>query len=95
MHQGVIIDSEETVSVLLAHVADVKAQDNEGRTPLHLAAALGYTSIGRLLLMHGAAATVSMADRHGLTALHLAVQNGHVPMVKALVEFGADVNLRF
>lgn len=95
LHQGVILDSEEIVSVLLAHVADVGARDNDGRTPLHLAAALGHARIGRLLLMHGAAATVSMADRHGLTAMHLAVQNAHCPMVEALVEFGADVNLRF
>lgn len=95
LHQGVIMDSKETVSVLLAHAADLGARDNEGRTPLHLAASLGNVKIGRLLLMHGAASTISIADRHGLTAMHLAVQNGHVPMVEALVEFGAGVNLRF
>lgn len=95
LHQGVIMNSEDIVSVLLAHVADVKAQDNDGRTPLHVAAALGYARVGRLLLMHGAAATVSMADGHGLTAMHLAVQNGHASMVEALVECGADINLRF
>ncbi|KAJ6163931.1 hypothetical protein N7497_003910 [Penicillium chrysogenum] len=95
LHQGVILNSEEIVSVLLAHVADVKAQDNDGRTPLHVATALGYARVGRLLLMHGAAATVPMADGHGLTAMHLAVQNGHASMVEALVECGADINLRF
>jgi ankyrin repeat protein len=91
----VILNSEEMVSVLLAHVADIKAQDDDGQTPLHVAAAVGYVRVGRLLLMHGAAATMSMVDRHGLTAMHLAVQNGHVPMVEALIEYGADVNLRF
>ncbi|CAG8020081.1 unnamed protein product [Penicillium salamii] len=95
LHQAVILNSEEIVSVLLAHVADVKARDNDGRTPLHVAAALGHARVGRLLLMHGAAVTVSMADGHGLTAMHLAVQNGHASTVEALVECGADVNLRF
>ncbi|KAJ5668547.1 uncharacterized protein N7477_007117 [Penicillium maclennaniae] len=95
LHEGVILDDEEMISVLLAHVADVKARDNDGRTPLHLAAALGHERAGRLLLMHGAAATLLMVDGHGMTAMHLAVQNGQTRMVKALLEFGADVNLRF
>lgn len=29
LHQGVIIDSEELVLILLAHFADVEARDNE------------------------------------------------------------------
>ncbi|KAJ5383256.1 hypothetical protein N7517_001167 [Penicillium concentricum] len=95
LHQGVVLNSEDIVLVLLAHVADMEARDYDGRTPLHLAAALGYVSIGRLLLMHGAATTVSWPDKCGLTPMHLAVQNGHAPMVEALVEFGAGVNLRF
>ncbi|OQD80084.1 hypothetical protein PENANT_c039G03923 [Penicillium antarcticum] len=95
LHQGVVLNSEDVVLVLLAHVADMEARDYNGRTPLHLAAALGYVSIGRLLLMHGAATTVSWPDKRGLTLMHLAVQNGHAPMVEALVEFGAGVNLRF
>ncbi|CDM32810.1 Ankyrin repeat-containing domain [Penicillium roqueforti FM164] len=95
LHQGVFMDSEDIVLVLLAQVADVEARDHDGRTPLHLAAALGHARIGRLLLMHGAAATLSLEDRHGLTAMHLAVQNGHAPIVEDLVEFGADVNLQF
>lgn len=89
------MDSEDIGLVLLAQVADVEARDHDGRTPLHLAAALGHARIGRLLLMHGAAATLSLEDRHGLTAMHLAVQNGHAPIVEDLVEFGADVNLQF
>jgi ankyrin repeat protein len=95
LHEGVILDNQEMVSVLLGHVADVEARDNDGRTPLHLAAALGHERAGRLLLMHGAAATLLMVDGYGMTAMHLAVQNGHTRMVKALLEFGADANLRF
>ena len=95
LHEGVILDNQEMILVLLGHVADVEAHDNDGRTPLHLAAALGHERAGRLLLMHGATATLVMMDRHGMTAMHLAVQNGHTRMVKSLLEFGADANLRF
>ena len=42
------------VKLLLQRKADIKLQDDEGRSALHLAAANGHYAVGELLLQHGA-----------------------------------------
>lgn len=69
------------------HGADVRAQNHDGNTALHLAAAHGHQTIGQLLLRHGADVTAQNHD--GNTALHTAEQNGHQAMVQLLLEHGA------
>ena len=61
---------EETVKLLINHGADVTAQDETLRTPLHLAAFSGSTKIVLLLIEHGA--DVSARDRRKKTPLHFA-----------------------
>jgi ankyrin repeat protein len=69
----------DTVRLLINYGADVTAQDETHRTPLHLAAFSGSTKTVQLLIEHGADVTVQ--DRNKKTPLHLVVSD---------VSFGAD-----
>ena len=56
--------------MLLAHIADVNAKDNNGMTPLHFAADGGYKDVVELLLH--SKADVHTKTHDGKTALQLA-----------------------
>ena len=59
----------DTVRLLINYGADVTAQDETLRTPLHLAAFSGSTETVQLLIEHGA--DVTAQDRRKKTPLHL------------------------
>jgi ankyrin repeat protein len=56
-------------------MVNIDAQDNEGNTPLHVAATNGHGRIVRLLMDHGADS--SIINRQGFTASDLARLRGH------------------
>ena len=74
--------------LLLAHRADINAQTNIGRTPLHWASSWGVLEIVRLLLEHGA--DVEVKNNNGETALQEleAAEGVHDEVVKLLREHG-------
>uniref|UniRef100_A0A8C8CTP0 alanine transaminase n=1 Tax=Oncorhynchus tshawytscha TaxID=74940 RepID=A0A8C8CTP0_ONCTS len=72
--------------------ADLNAQDDNGATLLHLAAANGYLLVGELLLEHQA--KVEEKDSDGWTPLHAASCWGQVQMVELLVAHGASLNTK-
>jgi ankyrin repeat protein len=75
---------------LIAHKANVNAQDHSRRTPLFIASEKGYQAMVELLLSSGA--TVDLpADN---TPLYNAALSGNVEMAKLLLAKGADVNSR-
>jgi ankyrin repeat protein len=75
------------VRLLLEHGADINAQDQSGRTLLHVASYGGALEVMRLLLEHGA--DVEVKGNDGMTALQEAADGGYDEVVKLLREHGA------
>jgi ankyrin repeat protein len=80
----------EVTCVLLAHGADVNAQQNGGATPLYMAASWGNLEVVKLLLAHGA--DINIPTKSEYTPLHEAAQGGKVEIVELLLANGAEVN---
>lgn len=76
------------LSFLIGKGARVDAQNNQGETPLTIAAQLGWVEGAQLLLSQGAA--IDLANSRGETPLILAVHRRDVPMVRLLLARGAD-----
>ncbi|GIL63260.1 hypothetical protein Vafri_17365 [Volvox africanus] len=72
---------------LLAHVVD-----ENRRSALHFAAALGSADMTRLLVEAGA--DVDLQDREGFTPLHMAAGYMHTSSMTVLLEAGANPELR-
>ena len=80
--------------LLDSNLDHVNSKDQDGWTPLHLAAKRGQMSIVDLLLKSGAdvhASSVSQKQR-GKTALHLACGEGHMHVIHRLIDAGADIS---
>lgn len=76
------------LSFLIGKGARVDAQNNQGETPLTIAAQLGWAEGAQLLLSQGAA--VDLPNSRGETPLILAVQRRDVPLVRLLLARGAN-----
>ncbi|CAN0310520.1 unnamed protein product, partial [Ectocarpus fasciculatus] len=70
-----------------------KEKDNNGDTPLHLAAASGLGDVVSLLLRNGAG--VDVLDSEGRTPIHLSAERGSLSAVQALLAAGGDPSLRY
>jgi hypothetical protein len=78
------------VAELLASGTSVDCADFSGRTPLHIAAAAGYTDL-IALLMEARADPNLPGGPASFTALHLAAQAGHTDTLRALLSAGGDL----
>ncbi|XP_011152555.1 transient receptor potential channel pyrexia-like [Harpegnathos saltator] len=81
----------EIAKALLDKGASVAAKDNDGRTPLHLAACAASVRIVEELLKHGANSNEWDLGKK-CTPLHCAAAAGCVATVKCLIKYGADVD---
>jgi ankyrin repeat protein len=67
---------EAVIDLLHAHGAQVDVKDARGRTPVHLAADSGWSSIFLLKKFVGFGADLSVTDNDGNTVLHFAAGRG-------------------
>jgi len=65
---------------------------DNGNTPLHLAAKVGYEKVGRLLLTRGC--SVNAVNDSMESAMHVAAEHGQTLFLELLVDFGANCHLR-
>jgi len=74
LHNAVLGQNPEMVSLLLGRGADVNKTDNTGNSPLHLAAMWGHATMVRLLLKNGA--DPKLRNEAGNRPSQMAASNG-------------------
>ena len=77
----------DVARMLIEHGTDVRAQNRDGGTPLHLASKWGQVEIVRMLVKRGA--DVIAQDKDGITPLRLATQGRHREVTDIFLEHGA------
>ncbi len=82
----------EALKQHLAAGADVNAKDDDGISPLLLAATWGHKEIVELLIANGADVNAKAVD--SLTLLHITAGWGHKEIVELFIANGADVNAK-
>ncbi|MGH0159823.1 UNVERIFIED_CONTAM: hypothetical protein FKN15_069786 [Acipenser sinensis] len=80
------------IRALIQTGCDLNAQDENGTSLLHIAAANGYQSTAELLLEHKA--RVEVRDSDGWSPLHAASCWGQIQIVELLVANGANLNAK-
>ncbi|XP_049807885.1 protein phosphatase 1 regulatory subunit 16A [Schistocerca nitens] len=81
-------DLQEAVALDL----DIEAADQQGATPLHIAAANGYLRVVEYLLDQHVSTEVR--DNDGWQPVHAAACWGHLEVLEMLVQNGADLNAK-
>ncbi|MDF2965326.1 MAG: alpha-latroinsectotoxin-Lt1a-like isoform [Rickettsiaceae bacterium] len=79
----------KVVDLLLSKGADVNARNDEGNTPLHLAAKCGYDEAVKVILSKGA--EVNAINSENDTPLHLAISIHSVEVTRILITSGASL----
>ncbi|XP_069757889.1 ankyrin repeat domain-containing protein 27 isoform X2 [Narcine bancroftii] len=82
--------AQKKLSSITVNGLCVNSANQDGFTPLHVAALHGHFDLISLLLCHGA--DVNMKNLHNSTPLHLACQHTDLQIVKYLLNYNAKLN---
>ena len=94
LHWAVEFDQVDLIDQFVKVGLDVNAENNDGRTPLHSAAANGNLESVRKLLESGGKASMTVVAGNGGTPLHEAVAKGHKDVVSVLLEEGCPIGVK-
>ncbi|XP_012250937.2 transient receptor potential channel pyrexia [Athalia rosae] len=95
LHLAARAHSLESVEVLLrVGRSDPNAEDDDGRTPLHVALGRSTLAFDVSEFLVGWKANVNKADKYGYTPLHVAALNELSQCVDILIQHGADLTAR-
>ena len=92
LHRAVWFNQSKNVRALFISGADVNSADNNGDTPLILAARRGFDGISAQLLRYNCKKNTQ--NNSGETALHTAARHGHLRCVELLMEAGCDLEIK-
>jgi len=90
MHHAASSGHASAVRTLLNANAEISSLDDEGFTPIAIAAASDQLEAVKVLLSHDADADIPVRDRRNWTPLHYAALRGNDDMVRALLDSGAS-----
>uniref|UniRef100_A0A4W3JCL7 Ankyrin repeat domain 27 n=1 Tax=Callorhinchus milii TaxID=7868 RepID=A0A4W3JCL7_CALMI len=82
--------AQKKLSSVTVNGLSVNATNQDGFTPLHVAALHGHFDLVSLLLRHGA--SVNTKNFHNSTALHLICQHNEPQIVKYFLDYNAKLN---
>lgn len=91
LHVLVAARHGDATEVLLELGPKIGSKDEDGRTALHIAAAVNSPGLAKLLLRLGRA-PVNARDCDGRTPLHVASEAGHALICRTLMRCGANAN---
>eukprot|EP01114_Cavostelium_apophysatum_P019654 TRINITY_DN6398_c0_g2_i1.p2 TRINITY_DN6398_c0_g2~~TRINITY_DN6398_c0_g2_i1.p2 ORF type:complete len:465 (-),score=135.25 TRINITY_DN6398_c0_g2_i1:2613-4007(-) len=81
-------DNNELIKVLIEGGAGVNAKTNNGDSPMHYAAYMGYAKAAAVLAENGA--QLEERGQNDSTPLHFAAREGKYDVIKMLLDKGAD-----
>ena len=87
LRQAVYLEDQVTMDHLLKKRANLEAGDENGATPLHVAAMQNKPDVISWLVSHGADMNVS--DGSGYAPMSWAVIKGHLPAINKLLDMKA------
>jgi len=93
LHWAAMTGAVANISYLLGLEFDIEVVDNDGWTPLYLAASKGKAEAVRVLGQRGANCNATDL-KYGRTALFKAVEEDHNGVVQVLLELHANPNIR-
>ncbi len=85
-----IKDGQENVALMLVDAGADLHKMKDGKYPLHLACAAGFTRLVEKMIIHGV--NLASVDRLGNTALHEASRALNAPLALLLMQNGVDVS---
>ena len=92
MNRELINIKETHEKVEFESILNVHGKNEEGQTPLHMAATRGHIELVASLIERGA--DLNPKSNFGYTPLHYAANQSGVEIAKLLIDNGADVNAK-